>query len=176
MSDLFHEEVSADFIKKVFEIIKKCDQHIFQVLTKRSSRLLDLSEKLDLPSNAWIGVSVENSDALFRIDDLINCPAKIKFVSFEPLIGPIADFIKEGLDWVIVGGESGPNARPMKRSWVTEIRDQCVNADIPFFFKQWGGTRRTDNGRELDGRIWNEIPAIPNQIQNEYIKQINLQI
>ena len=158
MSDLFHKGVPLEFISKVFDVMVRAMHHQFQVLTKRSKRLLDLSPKLPWPSNVWMGVSVENSDYLFRIDHLRQTDAHIKFVSFEPLLGPIHDLNLESINWVIVGGESGPKARPMDPDWVREIRDRCLSAKVPFFFKQWGGVIKKRNGRVLDGRTWDQMP------------------
>jgi len=158
MSDLFHGDVPLEFIRKVFDVMVEASHHRFQVLTKRSERLLDLSTKLPWPSNVWMGVSVENSDYVFRIDHLRKTDAFIKFVSFEPLLGPVRNVDLDGIDWVIVGGESGPGARPMDPGWVREIRDRCVSARVPFFFKQWGGVNKKRNGRILDGRTWEEMP------------------
>ncbi len=160
MSDLFHEDVPASFISKVFEVMSKVTQHTFQVLTKRSENLRGLSHSLPWPENVWTGVTVENCDYLHRIDDLRVTPATIKFVSFEPLLGSIPDIDFTGIDWVIVGGESGPGARPMSISWVEEIRDQCFDAGVPFFFKQWGGFNKKKTGRLLDGRTWDDMPTI----------------
>lgn len=159
MSDLFHKGVPLEFISKVFDVMLRASHHRFQVLTKRSKRLFDLNPKLPWPSNVWMGVSVENSDYLFRIDHLRQTDAHVKFVSFEPLIGPIYDLDLEGIDWVIVGGESGPKARPIDPDWVREIRDRCLSAKIPFFFKQWGGVIKKRNGRVLDGRTWDQMPT-----------------
>lgn len=158
MSDLFLRDVPVQFILKVFEVMRKASWHRFQVLTKRSKRLLELSSRLDWPPNVWMGVSVENSDYVFRIEHLRNTAASIKFLSFEPLLGPLKDIDLTDIDWVIVGGESGPGARPMDASWVLDIRDQCRKADIPFFFKQWGGTNKKKAGRLLENRIWDETP------------------
>jgi len=159
MSDLFHEGVPLEFISKVFRVMVRASHHRFQVLTKRSKRLLDVSAKLPWPSNVWMGVSVENSEYLFRIDHLRQTGAHIKFVSFEPLVGPIDDLDLEGIDWVIVGGESGPKARPIDPDWVREIRDRCLAARVPFFFKQWGGVIKKRSGRVLDGRTWDQMPV-----------------
>jgi protein gp37 len=159
MSDLFHDEVPQGFISKVFGVMEKAAQHRFQVLTKRSGRLARMSGKLPWPENVWMGVSVENADYAHRIDDLRRTGAKIKFLSIEPLLGPIPRLNLEGVDWVIVGGESGPKARPMKKEWALEIRDRCVRAGVPFFFKQWGGVNKKKTGRILDGRIWDETPS-----------------
>jgi len=161
MSDLFHKDVSLDFIHEVFDVMCHGFQHRFQVLTKRSYRLLQLSQRLRWPRNVWMGVTVENAECTFRIDQLRETPAAIKFVSFEPLLSPIRNIDFEGIDWVIVGGESGPGARPMLAEWATDIRDQCLAAGVPFFFKQWGGTNKKKNGRMLDGQTWSEIPHIP---------------
>ncbi len=154
MSDLFHEKVPIEFIKKTFDIMKKVNRHQYQLLTKRSERLMELDLYLDWEPNIWMGVSVENENYKFRIDHLRNTSAFIKFLSLEPLIGPLNKLDLTGIDWVIVGGESGPKARPMKKEWVTTIRDQCKDAEIPFFFKQWGGFNKKKNGRLLDGKIW----------------------
>jgi len=158
MSDLFHEEVPLDFIEKVFDVMVKASHHRFQVLTKRSKRLCELAPSLPWPHNVWMGVSVEDVEHIYRIDYLRQTEAFIKFVSFEPLLGPIGDLDLEGIDWVIVGGESGPRSRPMDPTWVREIRDQCLVAKVPFFFKQWGGANKKRNGRLLDGVIWEQMP------------------
>ena len=159
MSDLFHEGVPLDFIQKVFDVMRRTSWHTFQVLTKRSNRLLDLSQVIDWPTNVWMGVSVENSNYTFRIDHLRQTDAHIKFLSLEPLLGPLPDLDLHDIDWVIVGGESGPGARPIGEEWVIDIRDQCLTSNVPFFFKQWGGVRRKRNGRMLRGRTWDEIPG-----------------
>jgi len=158
MSDLFHKNVPTDFVLKVFDAMRRAPRHRFQVLTKRSERLLELSPKLPWPENVWMGVSVETADYACRMDHLRRTDAAIKFVSFEPLLGPIPRIDLDGIDWAIVGGESGPGARPMQAQWATDIRDQCLDADVPFFFKQWGGTNRKKTGRILNGRIWNDMP------------------
>ena len=159
MSDLFHNKVPADFILRVFNVMNRADWHCFQVLTKRPERLLVLNDQLPWQSNIWMGVSVENEDYTWRIELLRNTSARIKFLSLEPLLGPLPDLDLEGIDWVIVGGESGPGARPMKASWVRNIRAQCCKADVPFFFKQWGGVWKKKSGRLLDGRTWDEMPV-----------------
>ncbi len=159
MSDLFHEEVPLEFINKVFLVMKEASHHRFQVLTKRSRRLRELTSGLTWPPNVWMGVSVESDEFTYRIDCLKQTDAYIKFVSFEPLLGPISDLDLEGIDWVIVGGESGPKARPMDPTWAREIRDRCLAANVPFFFKQWGGTSKKRNGRLLDGRTWDQMPV-----------------
>jgi protein gp37 len=158
MSDLFHESVPADYIQQVFETMRRASWHRFQVLTKRSARLLELSEALDWPENVWAGVSVERADYAFRIGHLRRTGAHVKFLSLEPLLGPLPDLDLRGLHWVIVGGESGPGARPMQEEWVTDIRDQCRAAKVAFFFKQWGGFNKKKSGRELQGRTWDELP------------------
>lgn len=160
MSDLFHKDVPEPYILKVFEVMKQAHWHRFQVLTKRADRLKELSPKLPWESNIWMGVSVESEDYTSRVDYLRATMAKIKFLSLEPLLGPLANLGLKGIDWVIVGGESGPGARLMQKDWVTDIRDQCLRAEVPFFFKQWGGTNKKKAGRVLDNRVWNEMPAV----------------
>jgi len=159
MSDLFHEDVPNSFIIEVLAIIKKAKWHTFQILTKRSSRLKEIDKLTTWPDNIWLGVSVENSKNLNRINHLKCTNAKIKFISFEPLLGPINNAQLDKINWVIVGGESGPFSRPMKSEWVTAIRDQCLTQGVPFFFKQWGGTNKKKNGRLLEGQIWDEYPT-----------------
>ena len=159
MSDLFHVDVPLDYILQIFNVMERAYWHTFQVLTKRSERLLELSPQLQWPKNVWMGVSVETMKYRFRIDDLRQTGAAIKFLSLEPLLGPLPDLDLRDIDWIIVGGESGPRARPMKESWVIEIRDQCQKAQVPFFFKQWGGTRKKRTGRLLQGRTWDELPT-----------------
>jgi len=158
MGDLFHKNVPTEFILKVFDVMCRASRHRFQVLTKRSERLLELSPKLPWPENVWMGVSVETADYACRMDHLRRTDAAIKFVSFEPLLGRIPRIDLDGIDWAIVGGESGPGARPMQPQWATDIRDQCLDANTPFFFKQWGGTNRKKTGRTLQGRIWDDMP------------------
>ncbi len=160
MSDLFHEDVPLEFIQAVFTVMRKASWHIFQILTKRSERLYDLNEFIDWPENVWMGVSVENNDYNYRIDNLLNTNAQIKFLSLEPLLGPLPNLNLIGVNWVIVGGESGPRARPIKEEWILNIRDQCLLSDVPFFFKQWGGANKKRNGRELEGRTWDQMPEI----------------
>jgi protein gp37 len=159
MSDLFHTEVPAAYINRVFSVMNRADWHRYQVLTKRSERLLELSEHLDWREHVWMGVSVESEAYTHRIDHLRETGAQTKFLSLEPLLGPLANLDLEGIDWVIVGGESGPGARPMSVEWVTDIRDQCLTARVPFFFKQWGGTRKTVTGRLLEGHTWSQMPT-----------------
>jgi len=161
MSDLFLKDVPFDFIKKVFDVMGKAHRHTFQVLTKRSERLIELSPALPWTANIWMGVTVESKDYIHRIDDLRKSGAYIKFLSIEPLLGPLPGLNLEGIDWVITGGESGPGARPMYPEWVSDIRDQCQIARVPFFFKQWGGTRKKKAGRLLEGRTWDEMPVVP---------------
>lgn len=163
MSDLFLDDVPPEFIKKVFAVMVKAYWHTFQVLTKRSERLLDLSSELPWASNIWMGVSVENNDYTFRIDHLRKTGSYIKFLSLEPLLGPLPNLDLTEIDWVIVGGESGPQARPMETTWVTDIRNRCLDDKVPFFFKQWGGPNKKKAGRELEGRTWDEMPTISRQ-------------
>jgi len=158
MSDLFHKKVPIDFVLDVFDIMQKARWHQFQVLTKRSNRLLQLNKKLKWTDNIWMGVSIEEARYLERIDHLRQTDAKTKFLSLEPLLGPLPGLNLKGIDWVIVGGESGPGARPMKSEWVLDIRDQCLDAKVPFFFKQWGGFNKKKNGRLLENRTWDQIP------------------
>lgn len=158
MSDLFHPEVPDDFIARVFDTMKAADQHTFQILTKRPQRLARMAEQLPWPSNVWIGVSVENARFRFRIDHLRAVPSKVRFLSVEPLIADVGKLDLSGIHWVIVGGESGHNARPVREEWVTSIRDQCVDAGVAFFFKQWGGRTPKAGGRELNGEFWDELP------------------
>jgi len=165
MSDLLHKDIPFDFISKIFDVMRRASHHRFQILTKRSGRLLVLNPKLIWPENVWMGVTVENAECTFRIDELRQTAAAIKFVSFEPLLGPIHNIDLEGIDWVIVGGESGPNARPMKPRWAIDIRDQCLDADVPFFFKQWGGINKKKNGRKLNGRTWDTMPHTSNPME-----------
>ena len=160
MSDLFHSAVSEKFICAVFNVMKNNRRHKFQVLTKRAKRLERLSSHLPWPENIWMGVSVETDDYLFRVDHLRETPVHIKFISFEPLLGPIPGLDLTGIDWVIAGGESGPGARPMKKEWVIDIRDNCLKAGVPFFFKQWGGFNKKAAGNELEGRTWNQYPEV----------------
>ncbi|MBO9562145.1 MAG: phage Gp37/Gp68 family protein [Niastella sp.] len=159
MSDLFHKDVPLDFIQKVFHVMNENPQHTFQVLTKRADRLMELHRELRWSHNIWMGVSVENNKVIDRIDYLRNTNARIKFLSCEPLIGPLPNINLDNIDWVIVGGESGPKARPMKAEWALDIMDQCQNAAVPFFFKQWGGTNKKKAGRLLNGRTFDEMPV-----------------
>jgi protein gp37 len=160
MSDLFHARVPVDFVAQVFAVIADTPQHTYQVLTKRSSRLRKIASRLEWPSNLWMGVSVEDSSALYRVDDLRSVPAAVRFLSCEPLIGPLDGLRLDDIGWVIAGGESGPGHRPLDVSWVTAIRDSCIDAGVPFFFKQWGGRTPKEGGRDLDGRSWDQMPAL----------------
>lgn len=159
MSDLFHARVPIGFVRDVFAVIADTPQHTYQLLTKRSSRLRKLASQLDWPSNLWVGVSVEDEANLGRIDDLRSVPAAVRFLSCEPLIGPLPGLDLDGIGWVIVGGESGPGHRPIDDEWVREIRDTCCAAGVPFFFKQWGGRTPKAHGRELDGRLHDDMPV-----------------
>jgi protein gp37 len=160
MSDLFQEEVPDDFIRRVFDTMRDCPQHTFQILTKRSERLRDLGPSLSWPKNVWMGVSVENDRVVDRIRHLALVPAKVRFLSCEPLIGPLARLPLKNIHWVIVGGESGPGARPMNPVWVESLHEQCSQAGVAFFFKQWGGVRKDMTGRELHGRTYDEMPLV----------------
>ncbi len=159
MSDLFHKDVPLEFIQEVFAVMGKAPQHTFQVLTKRAERLAELAPSLTWWPNVWMGVTVERQDYLYRLDCLRTVPATVRFTSFEPLLGPLHEINLGGIGWVIVGGESGPGARPMEPAWATDIRDQCLAKKIPFLFKQWGGVRKQKNGKLLDGREWMEYPV-----------------
>lgn len=159
MGDLFHEYIPLSYIQKVFDVMRRASRHRFQVLTKRSEHLTTLDVQLKWTPNIWMGVSVETDKYRFRIEDLRKNHAYVKFLSFEPLLGPLPNLNLKEIDWVIVGGESGPSARPMKKEWVIDIRDQCINVGVPFFFKQWGGTNKKKAGRLLEDRTWDEMPT-----------------
>ena len=159
MSDLFHEKIELDYIQKVFSVMKEAHWHQFQVLTKRAEQLLKFNSQLLWASNIWMGVSVEDEHVTDRIDALRQTDAHIKFLSLEPLLGALPNLKLDGIDWVIVGGESGPGARKIEEKWVIDIREQCADADVAFFFKQWGGKRKSKTGRELDGRTYDEMPV-----------------
>lgn len=159
MSDLFHKDVPTEFIVHAFEVMNQANWHQFQILTKRSGRLLQLNDLLPWAPHIWMGASVENDHCTHRIDDLRQTDALVRFLSLEPLLEPIPNLPLEGIDWIIVGGESGPGARPMKKAWVIDIRDQCIRNGVPFFFKQWGGTNKKKAGRLLDGRTWDQMPV-----------------
>jgi protein gp37 len=158
MSDLFHAEAPLPYIREVFDIMRRAHWHQYQVLTKRSERLLELSKELTWEPQIWMGVSVENEDYTVRIHHLRQTGAHVKFLSLEPLLGPLRGLDLRGIDWAIAGGESGPGARPMDPEWVRDIRDQCVRAGVGFFFKQWGGVNKKKTGRTLDGRTWDQMP------------------
>ena len=160
MSDLFHEDIPLEFISRVFDVMQRADWHRFQVLTKRAERLEELAPQLPWPENVWMGVTVEHSDYVSRIDCLRNTPAAVKFLSLEPLLGPLPELNLAEIDWAIVGGESGPGARPMDERWILDIRDQCLTSGTAFFFKQWGGVNKKKNGRLLEGRTWDQMPEI----------------
>lgn len=158
MSDLFHEDVPLEYIERVFDVMNQADWHVFQILTKRANRLENVGKSLKWTANIWMGVSIESEDYIDRIDNLRKTGAYIKFLSLEPLLGPLAGLDLTGIDWVIVGGESGPNARPMDLPWVLDIKSQCQKAKVAFFFKQWGGVQKKKSGRTLAGRTWDEMP------------------
>jgi protein gp37 len=158
MSDLFHEDVPVHFIKRVFDVMNRAYWHRFQVLTKRSERLAKIDGELEWAPNIWMGVSIELDKYCARASDLRSTGAHVKFLSLEPLLGPLPSLDLSGINWVIVGGESGPGARPMDQTWVTALRDHCTHVQVPFFFKQWGGVVKSRTGRSLDGRTWDEMP------------------
>jgi len=159
MSDLFHNDVPVEFIQRVFDVMRRAHWHQFQVLTKRADRLEQLSPQLEWPANTWMGVSIESDDYCFRADHLRATAARVKFLSIEPLLGPLPSLDLTGIDWVIVGGESGPGARPIDEQWIVDIRDLCARSNVPFFFKQWGGVNKKAAGRELQGRTYDELPV-----------------
>ena len=161
MSDLFHETIPFEYVQAIFDVMRRADWHVFQILTKRSKRLARLAGKIDWPSNVWMGATVENAHYRFRINDLRKTGANIKFLSLEPLLGPLPELDLSGIDWAIVGGESGPGARPMKKEWVLDIRDQCRKQNVAFFFKQWGGINKKRTGRSLNGHFYSEMPPLP---------------
>lgn len=168
MSDIFHGDIPDSFIKKIFATMAEASWHTFQILTKRSKRMVSLADKLDWPPNIWMGVTVETSSHINRISDLQQIPAAVKFLSMEPLLGPIPKFPCQDIDWVIVGGESGPGARIMQKEWPAQIRDFNIAHKIPFFFKQWGGVRKHQNGRLLEGKLWSEYPVKDIIIKNQF--------
>lgn len=171
MSDLFHEKIPLQFIKRVFDTMEQSSKHVFQILTKRSERLREVSKELPWPANVWMGVSIENSTVLNRVYELQHVPAHVRFLSCEPLIGPLNTLPLKGIHWVIVGGESGPKARPMKKEWVESILQQSREAGVAFFFKQWGGVRKDLTGRKFNGRTYNEIPVAKHHSQlNLFLK------
>lgn len=160
MSDLFHEDIPLDFIQRVFNTMNETPQHTYQILTKRTERLIELSPYLNWSNNIWMGTSVENEEVISRIEDLKTVPAYIRFLSCEPLLGPLNNLCLEDIHWVIVGGESGPRARPIEKEWVINIRDTCQSQDVPFFFKQWGGVQKHRHGRILENKIYDEYPNV----------------
>jgi len=160
MGDLFHEEVTIEFIKRVFEVMQETPRHTYQLLTKRADRVSKLAPLLDWPDNVWMGVTVEDNERLGRVQKLRTVPAMVRFLSIEPLLGPLPDLDLSGIHWVIVGGESGPGARHIDARWVVNIRDCCLDSAVPFFFKQCGGVRKKAAGRELENRVWNQMPAV----------------
>lgn len=161
MSDLFHEDVPLEFIQLVFDVMNRCPQHIFQVLTKRPHLTAKYTSSLTWTPNIWMGTSVENARVTHRVHELRKVPAAVRFLSVEPLLGPIPRLPVKDIQWIIVGGESGPGARPMHETWVRQIRDRCEQYGVPFFFKQWGGVNKKAAGRELDGRTWDDLPSKP---------------
>lgn len=167
MSDLFHAKVPLDFVQRVFDVMAATPQHTYQVLTKRSARLPKIADKLTWPDNLWLGVSIEDNDHLYRVQHLTKVPAAVRFLSCEPLLGPLPDLDLDGIGWVITGGESGPGARPVQADWVREIRDKCIDAEVPFFHKQWGGRTPKAGGRDLDGSLWSQMPG------NKQIRALN---
>ncbi len=160
MSDLFHKAVPDDFIAACFAVMESASQHTFQVLTKRPERAAEIASRLPWPDNVWMGTSVENADYADRIHSLTRIPAAVRFLSLEPLLGPIPRLPLAGIHWVIVGGESGPKARPMESKWIFQIRDRCLRYQVPFFFKQWGGVHKSKTGRALNGQTWDDMPLI----------------
>lgn len=160
MSDLFHKDVPTQFIADCFAVMQRSSQHTFQVLTKRPERAAELAPSLPWPNNVWMGTTVESADYVHRIRSLAQIPAAVRFLSLEPLLGPLPRLPLKGIHWVIVGGESGPGARPIEPNWVLQIRNQCIERDVPFFFKQWGGVQKSRAGRELEGQVWAEMPHL----------------
>jgi protein gp37 len=161
MSDLFHARVPLDYVRRVFEVIADTPQHTYQVLTKRARRLRQVTDRLEWPENLWMGVSVESAKELPRVDELRHVPAAVRFLSCEPLLGPLEDLDLTDIHWVIAGGESGPRFRPVEEAWIDHIRDACLDADVAFFFKQWGGRTPKAAGRLLQGRTWDQMPLLP---------------
>lgn len=160
MSDLFHQDIPLTFIRRVFEVMKEAHWHRFQVLTKRSERLTEVAGTLPWPDNVWLGITVENAAYRSRLEAVRRVPAAVRFLSLEPLLGPLPHLDLAGISWVIVGGESGPGSRPLHKEWVLDIRNQCLAAGVPFFFKQWGGFNKKKNGSVLDGQSWKQMPAL----------------
>ncbi|MCD4701966.1 MAG: phage Gp37/Gp68 family protein [Candidatus Aegiribacteria sp.] len=164
MGDLMHPDVPDDFILRVFNVMRRCDRHVFQLLSKRPERMAELSEVISWPSNVWVGTTVENGKVYHRLDSLRCVNAVVRFVSFEPLLSDVSDVDLTGIHWAAVGGESGPDARPMKIEWARALRDRCIAEGIAFYFKQWGGAHHSSGGRTLDGRIWDEMPEPSGQL------------
>jgi len=161
MSDLFHQKIPVSFFRQVFDVMRRADRHVFQVLTKRSERLARLAPRIAWPPNVWMGVTVESARFAYRIDHLRQTGAAVKWLSMEPLLGPVPGMDLTGIDWIVVGGESGPGARPMDKAWVLDIQRQCREQNVHFFFKQWGGVNKKKNGRRLNGRIYDAMPPLP---------------
>lgn len=174
MSDLFHESVPLAFIRRVFDVMNACPQHTFQILTKRSGRLKELAGSFEWSPNIWMGVSVENEKVTHRIRDLSNTPAHVRFLSCEPLIGPLHYLPLRNIDWVIVGGESGARSRPIREEWVRDIRDQCAESGTRFFFKQWGGVHKKRTGRILDGRTWDDMPVLAHEARSKNAADVRM--
>ncbi|MFC2094428.1 DUF5131 family protein [Bacteroidota bacterium] len=168
MSDLFHKDIPIEFIQRVFKVMNDNPQHVFQVLTKRADILLGYHKELHWTHNIWMGVSVEDAKSLNRVNLLRRTKAKVKFLSCEPLIGPLTNLNLKKIDWVIVGGESGRRPRPMSQEWVFEIHNKCIEEDVPFFFKQWGGTNKKKTGRVLKGKTYSEMPLVEHLLEEEY--------
>lgn len=165
MSDLFHKDVPTEFIAQCFAVMQEASQHTFQVLTKRPERAAELAPTLPWPTNVWMGTSVENADYVHRIHSLTRIPAVVRFLSLEPLLGPIPRLPLTGIHWVIVGGESGPSARPIEPGWVLQIRNRCLDRNVPFFFKQWGGVNKKESGRVLEGKTWSDMPSLLHDLE-----------
>jgi protein gp37 len=159
MSDLFHEDIPVEYVEQVFDVMVQAEHHVFQVLTKRHERLVELADQLPWPPNLWMGVTIENSRFVHRADYLRQVPATVRFISAEPLLGPLDRLDLTDIDWLIAGGESGPRHRPVREKWLLDLRDRCLNEGVAYFFKQWGGRRPKSGGRELDGRTWDQMPA-----------------
>ena len=175
MSDVLHKDVPDDFLHRIFAVMRRTPQHTYMLLTKRSERLREMADNLDWAPNVWMGVSVESQPYAYRIDDLRATGARVKFLSFEPLLGPIEDVDLSGIGWAFVGGESGPRARPMREEWALSLKEQCARAGVAFSFHQWGGAERYSRGRLLDGREWNEMPAFHTEpTPNEAAEQLSL--
>ncbi len=166
MSDLFHEDVSLEFIRQIFDVMEQASWHTFQVLTKRAERLLEIAPLLNWPDNVWMGVTVENDNCKYRIDHLRNVPSAVRFLSMEPLLSAVDDMNLDNIDWVIVGGESGPGSRPIEKQWVRDILKQCRNGEVPFFFKQWGGVNKKKAGRLLDDCVYDEMPSLTTKLRD----------